>query len=486
MIKRIVVLTASVLALSGMNTDVLSQKMPDTRPNIVIIIADDIGADDIGCYGNKEVKTPNIDKLAKEGLRFTNAFVATSSCTPSRAAIMSGRYPHNTGAAELHTSMTDEVAIFPDLLKRAGYYTAAAGKWHLGEAVQRGFHQLHLNQKKNGDGGEEMWIQTLQERPRDKPFFLWLAADDGHRPWGPNPFSGTHDPSKVVSPPYNANGTPSRKDLAQFYDEVFRFDHYIGLVETELARQGVLDNTLILIMGDNGRPFPRAKTRIYDSGVRTPFVVKWNKGLTKKGAVSTSLVSAIDIAPTVLELAGVKAAPGVQGKSFARVLKNPVLPFRNYVFTEHNWHDYEAHERGLRTADFLYIVNHRPRLDASDHGLRPSPSTQELRRLRDSGRLTAAQADVFVTPRPYEELYDVKNDPLQLVNLASVPKYAARLKQMRQVMLRWQEETGDTVPADLTGDWYDRESGKALETKGKRGTMPGGQKAIGITAPGPF
>ncbi|HEY1111903.1 MAG TPA: sulfatase [Chitinophagaceae bacterium] len=469
-----------------MNTDVLSQKVPGTRPNIIIIIADDIGADDIGCYGNKEVKTPNIDKLAKEGLRFTNAFVATSSCTPSRAAIMSGRYPHNTGAAELHTSMTDEVAIFPELLKEAGYYTAAAGKWHLGEAVQRGFHQLHLNQKENGDGGEEMWIQTLQERPRDKPFFLWLAADDGHRPWGLNPYSGTHDPSRVVPPPYNASSALTRKDLAQFYDEVFRFDHYIGLVEAELKKQGVLDNTLILIMGDNGRPFPRAKTRIYDSGVRTPFVVKWNKGLSQKGAVSTSLVSAIDIAPTVLELAGVKATPGVQGKSFTHVLKNPALPFRNYVFTEHNWHDYEAHERGLRTADFLYIVNRRPHLDAADHGLRPSPSTQDLRRLRDSGRLNAAQADVFVTPRPYEELYDVKNDPMQLVNLASVPKYATQLKQLRGVMQRWQEETGDTVPANLTGDWYDRESGKALDTRGKRGTMPGGSQAVGIIAPGPF
>lgn len=486
MVRKIFISIALVLILPGLNQEVGAQKAADTRPNIIIIIGDDIGADDIGCYGNREVKTPNIDRLAKEGLRFTNAFVATSSCTPSRAAIMSGRYPHNTGAAELHTSMTAEVAIFPELLKNAGYYTAQAGKWHLGEAVQRGFHQLHLIQKENGDGGEEMWVKTLQERPKNKPFFLWLAADDGHRPWGPNPFSGTHDPSGIVPPPYNAASAGTRKDLAQFYDEVYRFDHYIGLVEAELKRQGVLDNTLILIMGDNGRPFPRAKTRIYDSGVRTPFVLKWNKGLGKKGAISTSLVSAIDIAPTVLELAGVKGAESIQGKSFARVLKAPATPFRRYVFTEHNWHDYEAYERGVRTEDFLYIVNRRPSLDAADHGLRPSPSTQDLRKLRDSGRLTAAQADVFVTPRPYEELYDVKNDPLQLVNLAAVPKYAAPLAQLRKVLRQWQEETADSEPGSLTGDWYDRESGKALNTKGVRGNMPGGEKAVRTTAPGPF
>lgn len=475
-----------LLTATGVGHAVQAQTRTTGRPNIVLFIGDDIGADDIGCYGNREVKTPNIDRLAKEGLRFTNAYVATSSCSPSRASIMAGRYPHNTGAAELHTVMPGEVALFPELLKKAGYYTAQAGKWHLGNTPKRAFDRISINQKENGDGGEDMWIKTLQERPTDKPFFMWFAADDAHRVWGPNPYSGTHDPSRIVPPPYNANREGTRQDIARFYDEVYRFDYYIGLVEAELKKQGVLDNTILIVMGDNGRPFPRAKVRIYDSGVRTPFVVKWNNGLVKKGAVTASLLSAIDIAPTLLELAGVKSVPGVQGRSFAKVLKNPALPFRNYVFTEHNWHDYEAFERGVRTKDFLYILNRRPHLTAADHGIKPNPSVADLRALRDSGRLTAAQANVFMTPRPYEELYDVKNDPMQLVNLASVPKYAAQLQQLRQVMQRWQEETCDTDPGDLTPDWNHRETLQPLETKGRRGNMPGGSKAVGITAGGPF
>ncbi|WP_240676122.1 sulfatase family protein [Botryobacter ruber] len=485
--KRLVLISiVFLLSLTWLQQNARAQKPAKDAPNFVLIIGDDIGADDIACYGNKEVKTPNIDRLAKEGLRFTNAYVATSSCTPSRASIISGRYPHNTGAAELHTVMPNEIALFPELLQQAGYYTAQAGKWHLGEPPKRAFHKLHLNQKQNGNGGEDMWVTTLQERPKDKPFFLWLAADDAHRPWGENPFSGTHTPDQVTPPPYMANAAPTRADMAKFYDEVTRFDHFIGKVEEELKKQGVLDNTIILVMGDNGRPFPRAKTRVYDSGMRTPFVIKWNKGITKKGAVSESLVSAIDIAPTFLELAGVKSGPNFQGKSFSVLLKNPSQPFRNYVFSEHNWHDLEAMERMVRTKDFLYVLNLRPHLANSDPGTSTTPALKDLQNLRDAGKLTAAQADIFLAPRPQEELFDHRKDPLQLNNVAGQPAYAKKLEELRKVMQQWQTETADTDPGNLTKDWYDRETGKALETKGVRGNMPGGEKAISVTAGGPF
>ncbi|MGV3639569.1 MAG: sulfatase [Adhaeribacter sp.] len=483
---KIVCLAFLLLGIALFGQKALAGKNGKEQPNIIILIADDIGADDIGCYGNKEVKTPNIDRMAKTGLRFTNAYVTTSSCTPSRASILSGRYPHNTGAAELHTSMPASIAILPELLKNAGYYTAQAGKWHLGEEVKRGFHTLHLNQKANGNGGEDMWVKTIQDRPKDKPFFMWLAADDAHRPWGQNPLTGTHDPSQITPPPYLADMEPTRSDLAKFYDEVARFDLFIGKVEQELSRQGVLDNTFILIMGDNGRPFPRAKTRVYDSGMRTPFVIKWNKGISKKGAVSESLVSAVDIAPTLLELAGLKAAPSFQGRSFARLLQKPSLPFRNYVFTEHNWHDYEALERMVRTKDHLYVLNLRPQLPNGDSGMPPSPAHQDLKKLREEGKLTAAQADIFVAPRPREELFDCRKDPMQLLNVASVPAYAGELEKLRKVMQQWQLETADSDPGALTPDWYDRVTAKPLPVKGQRGAMPGGEKAMQVNQGGPF
>lgn len=475
------------MSIGWLQNKVLAQNSIKQAPNIVLIIGDDVGADDLGCYGNKQVKTPIMDRIAKEGLRFTNVYLTTSSCSPSRCSIISGRYPHNTGAAELHTPLPAEVSIFPELLKKAGYYTAQAGKWHMGESAKRGFDITHENGKENGDGGEKMWLRSLWERPKEKPFFMWLASYDAHRPWGPNSFSGKNPPDQIVTPPYLANAKKTREDLAKHFDEVTRFDYYIGQVESELKKQGVLDNTIIIIMGDNGRPFPRAKTRVYDSGMQTPFLIKWNNGNLEKGAVCQSLISAIDIAPAILDLAGVQPVPGFQGRSFARVIYHPSLEFRKYVFSEHNWHDYEALERMVRTKDHLYVLNLRPSLsNPGPADATSSPSFQDLKDLRDSGKLSAAQADVFIVPRPWEELYDCRQDPMQLVNVASMAAYSAYLENLRQVMRQWQAETGDSDPGQLTKDWYKRENGDPLQTKGIRGEMPGGKNAIKIIAGGPF
>ena len=465
----------------------LALAQPKNLPNIILFIADDVGWNDIGCYGNTAVFTPNIDRMAQEGIRFTNTYLTASSCSPSRTSIISGRYPHNTGSAELHTSLPAEVPIFPELLKEAGYYTAQAGKWHMGDDARRGFDVIHDDGKKNGIGGEAMWLPTLRERPKDQPFFLWFASIDAHRPWGANAFSEKTTYSKISPPPFLANTESTKKDLAQYYDEITRFDDFIGKVEEELRRQGVLDNTMIIIMSDNGRPFPRSKTRVYDSGMKTPFVVKWNAGLPQKGAVSNSLISVIDIAPTLLQLTGVDALPSFQGKSFVPVLKDPARAFRNYVFSEHNWHDQEALERMVRTPDYLYVLNLRPNLsNPGPADSNNSPSFQDLKAIRDAGHLTAAQTDVFMVPRPAEELFDCRKDPLQLVNRASVPEYQDALKDMRQVLQQWRKETADTTPEALTGDWYDRETGKPLEVERTRGEMPGGKKAIQTYAKGPF
>lgn len=483
-VKAFLVLAGS---LTSFICHTLLAQETENRPNIILFIADDVGWDDIGCYGNTVVLTPNIDRIAREGVRFNNVYLTASSCSPSRTSIISGRYPHNTGAAELHTPLPAEVSIFPELLRKAGYYTAQAGKWHMGEDAKRGFDVVHDNGKKNGDGGEGMWLGALRDRPREKPFFLWFASFDAHRPWGSNDFSGNNDPEQIQPSPYLANTRNTKADLARYYDEITRFDHHIGQVEDELQKQGVLENTLLIIMSDNGRPFPRSKTRVYDSGMKTPFIVKWNRGLPRKGVVTNSLISVIDIAPTLLEVSGVEVISGFQGRSFAKVLKDPASGFRNYIFSEHNWHDYEALERMVRTKDYLYVVNLRPNLSnpgpADSNG---SPAFQDLKEIRDAGKLTPAQADIFITPRPAEELYDCRKDPMQLVNVASLAEYQRRLEGMRTIMKQWREETMDTAPAVLTKDWFDRETGKALEVEKTRGEMPGGKQAVESRAQGPF
>lgn len=445
------------------------------KPNIIVFIADDVSWDDFGCYGNTQVKTPNIDQLAKNGLKFDNFYLTASSCSPSRNSIITGRYPHNTGAAELHTTPPLDMISFPELLRNNDYYSALAGKFHMGPYAKRGFDIMYEGYKINGDGGEESWVTSLKERQNNKPFFMWFASLDAHRDWGPNKFSGTHEPSKIVPPFYLSNGVETKSDLAKYYDEIKRFDFYIGEVVNELKAQKELDNTLIIIMSDNGRPFPHSKTRVNDRGIKTPFIMHWPKGINKKGVSSESLISAVDIAPTLLALAGVESPEQFQGHSFDQLLIKPDQTFRNYVFAEHNWHDYEAHERMVRNKNYMYILNSRP--------LQPqngpadavgSTSFKELEILRDKGKLSAIQADVFMIPRPHEELYDYDSDPQQLINVASLPEYAETLQHMRSVLKEWMIDTTDNIPENLTKDWYLKEAGLIkTEFHNIRGEMPG-------------
>ncbi|MCD6354360.1 MAG: sulfatase, partial [Prolixibacteraceae bacterium] len=407
--------------------------------------------------------------------QFYNAFLTASSCSPSRCSIISGKYPHSNGAAELHTPLPMNEIPFPLLLRENGYYTAQAGKWHMGQPTHRAFNRYTDNNGyDNGDGGEDNWIKFLQERPKNKPFFFWLASHDAHRPWGADTFKITHDPENIKVPVFFANTQKTREDMASYYNEISRFDYYVGKVRDELERQGVINNTLIIVMSDNGRPFPRCKTRVYDSGMKTPFIIFWSDGIKSRGLQSGSLISAVDIAPTILELAEVAWPNEYQGRSFSSVLENPTNEIRNEVFSEHNWHDYEAHERMVRTKNFLYLLNSRPNFtNCGPADSKRSPTQYALNRARDEGKLTAAQADIFTAPRPAEELFDIEKDPLQLINLASVPEYQEVLKKMQVLLNNWRMNTGDTTPENLTPDWYNRETGDALNIERIRGIMPG-------------
>lgn len=462
----------------------------EAPPNIIVFIADDVSWNDFGCYGNSDVNTPNIDALASEGLKFNNAFLTASSCSPSRISILTGRYPHNTGACELHTDPELDLPGIADVLKENGYYCAQAGKWHAGELLKSGFDTLMLKIEMNG--GEENWLKLLQNRPSDKPFFLWLASIDAHRDWGENQFSGTHHPDKITPPPYLVNDSATKSDLAAYYDEIYRFDHYIGMLTTELEKQNILDNTLIIVMADNGRPFPGCKTRVYKRGMQTPFVVYWKKTEKNKGKSSQALISSIDIAPTLLDVAGISDIPvEFQGKSFREILFYPELPFRKYAFAEHNWHDYEAHERMVRTPEHMYVLNSRPAF--SNQGPADavsSPAFASLLAGKEIAILTEKQQEVFLSPRPAEELYDCIREEILFTNRIDDTGYNSIAAELRNVLQTWMEETGDNVPDSLTKDWYHRELGIALTESPYfqvRGEMPGkSNHAAKNNNPGPF
>ena len=467
------ILTVGAALCLLMSWNAAAQELKNARPNVVLIIGDDISFDDFGCYGHPAIRTPHVDWLAANGLRFTHAYLTTSQCSPTRCSLITGRYPHNTGAPELHMPLPAGQIMFPVLLKQAGYYTAAAGKWHLGDYAKVAFDRI----AGGGAGGEEKWIDCLEKRPKGKPFFMWFAAYDAHRGWAPDPEAKPHSQEDVVIAPYMIDTPSVRKDLAQYYDEIQRLDRYTGLVVSELKKQGVFENTLIIFMADNGRPFARCKTRLYDSGIKTPFILHWPAGLKQRGVVSRSLVSVIDIAPTILELAGLKSPKTFQGVSMLPLFSDPDETVRSYVFAEHNWHAQIAHERMVRHGEYMYIRNAHPQLPQIC-GLESQCPQKELRAWAKAGKLTAAQMDPLLAPRAPEELFHVSQDPHQIRNLVDDPACGQVLEHLRGIMDQWQSRTGDTVPSldEATPDRYDRNTGKPIHGRGGRpegGILPG-------------
>ena len=490
-------LLISLLVTSYCNSN-LSEK-PD-KPNFIIFIADDISWDDFGCYGNSFVQTPNIDKLSSEGIMFSNMYLTTSSCSPSRNSIMTGRYPHNTGAPELHTEPPLDMVSLAQELKNSGYFTVSSGKFHMGDYVRKGFDLIHEGEKITGPGGEEKWVNSIKERPKNKPFFLWYASRDAHRDWGENDFSGTHDVDKLTPPEYLINDNSTRLDLANYYDEIKRFDHSIGEVIATLKKEDIYDNTFIIVMADNGRPFPHSKTRLNDQGIKTPFILSF-----KNGSISgktSSLVSSIDIAPTILEFAGIMINESFQGNSFKNLLEKPDQPFRNYVFAEHNWHDFESHGRMVRNKNFMLIENNRTQfahlgpLDALN-----SESYFSLLEKKESGEISEIQSEIFISPRPKEEFYNMQNDFFQRKNLINNKETQIEINNLRNILSEWKSETGDSNPDEITKHWYKRTPGplkarnnldssiELLKTPfhGIRGEFPGASNnATQINNKGPF
>lgn len=430
-------------------------------PNFIVIIADDMAWDDAGAYGHPHIQTPNIDRLAREGMRFDRAFLTTSSCSPSRCSILTGRYPHSTDAGELHLPLPAEQKIITESLRAKEYYTACAGKWHLGNETKPKFDRIEAGRP----SGCENWVKVLQERPKDQPFFFWFAAFDPHRDYQSDTISEPHTPEDVVLPPYIPDLPGVREDFALYYDEISRMDSYVGQVLDELEAQGIAENTCIVFMSDNGRPFPRAKTTLYDSGIRTPFIVRYPK-LVPPGLTTDSLVSSVDLTPTILELAGADALPTQQGKSFAKVLTAPDTGYREYAFAEHNWHDFSARERSARSESFLYLRNdytdlaHTPPADAVR-----SPTYQAMITAYEKDALTPEQQGTFIAPRPAEELYDVRRDPFQLNNLADTPEYDDILTKHRAALEAWSRETDDAAPTERRPDEFDRTTGERLVKK---------------------
>ena len=448
-------------------------------PNFVFILTDDISAEDLSIYGNQSIDTPNLQRLAMMGLVFDNAYLTTSSCSPSRISMITGRYPHNTGAPEIHVELPSSQKNFVQELKKAGYHTVLSGKNHMAPPNQLGF----LEYSDSKPAGSENWLSHLQNRPKNQPFFFWLASHDAHRDWQVNDKARTYLPTQVEVQPYMYEGPFTREDLTGYYHEISRLDHYVGVVLDELEAQGILDNTYLIFLTDNGRPFPRSKTYLYKNGIQTPLVIagpKVNKGRTN------SLVSAIDVSATILELAGLSIPESIQGVSFSKVLQDHKIIIREVAFAERNWHRYSMHERMVRMGDWIYIRNNWPnkRNLSGESDPHAFPAAKELWNKHEKGQLTPAQSLITLLPQPAEELYHTRNDPHNLNNVLYAPENREVLNQMRLLLTTWTNQTGDNIPNNPTPHKATMH-GKLLEWE--RREMPGdATNASNINHPGPI
>ena len=422
-------------------------------PNVVIFIADDQGEGDLSCYGHPVLETPNIDRLAAEGMRFDRAFLTISSCSPTRCSFLTGRYPHNTGAEDLHDPLPADQRTLARYLRGAGYYCMSVGKWHLGDAERRNWDRVvECAGRETADEA----LRLLKDRPQDKPFFFWVATKDPHRPFDDDAAPEPHDPARVVVPPYLPDHPLIRKEIAQYYDEITRFDAHVGLIRAELERQGVLDRTFVVYLSDNGMPFPRAKTTLYDSGIHTPLIVRYPP-LVKPGTVQKGLASTIDVAPTILALAGIEQKT-MQGRSLIPMLEDPTANVREAIFAEADWHDFEQFTRAVRTERFLLVRNYywqKPLWNSVDSI--NAITWKGFIQMHKAGKLTPAQSFLFVEPRPFEELYDLEADPHSLRNVVDDPQHRPDLYKLRTLLDNWRVETDDRMPAERRPDGWTRD-----------------------------
>lgn len=396
----------------------------NTPPNIVIFLLDDVGQSDVGAFGNAVVRTPNIDQLAREGTRFDNAFLTTSSCSPSRASLLTGLYPTATGAPKLDDPLPASVTSLPQQLRNAGYYTASVGKWHLGEPFKTHFDRVV---EPRDESGAADWLPELARRPHNKPFFFWLASKDAHAPyeaWHPPLLH--HNPQTIPLSKRDDDNHFVREGMAGYYDEIARADRNIGLVIESLRQEGVLDNTLVMVLSDNGSLFGGAKTTLYSEGIKTPLVLRLPTKVLP-GIANQQLVSAVDIMPTVLALAGLPLVPNTPGVSLWPTLQDPTVPVRDYIYAESNQHGQPNFSRVVRTKAFSYHRNFLKRKLCDPYG----DTVWESGLPRDAR---------------HAEFYDLQRDPAESANLLDEADYKNQQAALQSILRNIMDKTPQALP----------------------------------------
>lgn len=426
------------------------------KPNIVLFVADDLGARDVGAYGNSVVRTPHIDQLADESLLFKQAFASSPTCSPSRSTLYTGMMPFHNGAHNNHSGVKEGIQSLPDYMKPLGYRVALAGKFHVGPMKSFPFELIHNSNvpepghKDDGVlwtnlnmGAVDKWLSKVG---KDQPFMLVVNDHSPHVIW---PEQARYDFEKVNIPSKHIDTEDTRKSRARYYTDISKMDRNLGQLRKSLQKYGFSENTIVIFTSDQGPQWAFAKWTLYDYGIRVPLLVHW-PGTTKTATQTNALTSLADLLPTFVEIGGNSVPTNIDGKSILPVLKNNEKSHRERVFATHTGDGRmnRSPARMLRTERYKYILNLAPDLRFTTH-MDKAKDHDGGREYWDSWVIESYRSEHAASVlwryhnRPEEELYDLHKDPNETKNLAKKPEYSDLLDKFRKQLSEWRKQQGD-------------------------------------------
>lgn len=459
---KILAVTAACLAVVAARAETAASS---SRPHIFLILSDDVTKLDLGVYGNRFVRTPRLDRLAREGMLFHNVFATSPSCTPSRTSLYTGLYPFRNGAHPNHSAVKPGIKSLPHYLKHLGYRVILLGKTHI--RPPESFPFEYYPDLPRGNVGPGQDLRRILADPGDKPLCIVLCKFDTHWTWPHNRYG--YDPDTINLPPYHPDTPETRELRANYYSEITEMDAAVGKVLDLLKEHRMEENTLTIWTADHGSAWPHERQMIYDAGTNSAFIARWPGHITP-GSESHALISYVDILPTLIEVAGGEVSDVVSqcggesldGKSFLPVLLGEKNQHHSEVYTSFTWVVMQAYPmRAVRTKTHKYIWN------IDSHFMYPNYWAWDLPRFQTKWRVWKSwvekgKTDSFAAERvraelfrPPEELYDIRVDPHEMSNLADDPAHQELLASLRWKLRAWMKQQGDAGDSA-----YHKEAGK--------------------------
>jgi len=438
------------------------------RPNILILMSDNHSDIHLGAYGDKVVKTPNIDKLAVEGIKFNNAFAQSPSCSPARAAMLAGQDVWRLGDAANLWGGFPKIDVYTDIMEKAGYHVGIEGKgWGPGKAEVDGWER--------NPGGERYgsFEEFYNEIEKGAPWMYWYSSRDPHRPFKRNGWKKAGvDLAAIEVPAYLPDTEEVRKDIGDYYYEIQSFDREVGSYLALVGEMGQLENTIVIIVSDNGWQMPRGLANLYDAGTKIPLIISWPDHFKGSREIE-DFVSLNDFAPTFLELAGIEIPKSMNAKSLVNILHSEAAGLiekdRDFVVTARERHAYVRQGgagyggRALRTDDYLLIKNYNPEAwpagqpplfgDVDAHMLQYPAATKMYMLENREEQAVKPLFELAFGKRTAIELFDLKKDPDQMTNVADDPAYAKVKAELQARLVAHLIATGDPRETGESFDW---------------------------------